>query len=116
MFTTIKSKLIPFSGLGFVAVGLGISVSYFIAVYEVKTIMQADVGAVADAVEQSINYIATVRPDAYKEKNFKQFIYNVKIGKSGYAYMLDPQGTLVVHHQDEGKNLAGQAHIDHIRS
>ncbi len=30
--------------------------------------------------------------------------------------MLDEQGTLVVHHKDEGKNLAGQPHIDHIRS
>ncbi len=116
MFKSIKAKLVLFSILGFLAVALSVSVSYFIAVREIKSIMMADVGAVADALEKSIDYIATVRPDAYKDKDFKQFIYSVKIGKSGYPFMLDDQGTLVVHHKEEGKNLAGQPHIDHIRS
>ena len=116
MFNSIKSKLALFSVLGFVAVAVTVSVSYFIAVYEIKSIMQSDVGAVADALEKSISYIATLKPDAYKDKDFKQFIYNVKIGKSGYAFMLDDQGTLVIHQKDEGKNLAGLPHIDYIRT
>jgi methyl-accepting chemotaxis protein len=116
MCKSIKAKLILLSALGFLAVVLSASVSYFIAVREIKTIMRADVAAVADALEKSINYIASVKPDAKNDKDFKQFIYNVKIGNSGYAFMLDELGTLVVHHQDEGKNLAGQPHIDHIRS
>jgi methyl-accepting chemotaxis protein len=116
MFNTIKSKLVLFSFLGFLAVGISVSISYFIAVHEVKTIMQADVGAVADALEKSITYIAAVKPSAYEDPEFKKLIYAVKIGKSGYPFMLNDQGTLVVHHKDEGKNLAGQPHIDHIRS
>lgn len=116
MFRTIKSKLVFFSVLGLLAVALSVSVSYVIAVREIKTIMRADVGAVADALEKSIGYIAAVRPSAYQDKDFRQFIYSVRIGKSGYAYMLDERGTLAVHYKEEGKNLAGQPHIDHIRS
>lgn len=75
-----------------------------------------DVAAVADALEKSIDYIAAIKPDAFHDKAFKQAIYGIKIGKSGYPFMLDAEGTLVVHYKDEGKNLAGQPHIDHIRS
>ena len=116
MFKTIKAKLVLFSALGFLAVALSIGLSYFIAAQEIKVIMRADVAAAADSLEKSLNFIASVRPTAYKEKAFKQFLYSVKMGKSGYVFMLDDKGTLVVHFKDEGKNLAGEAHIDHIRS
>jgi methyl-accepting chemotaxis protein len=78
--------------------------------------METDVASVADALEKNINYIATIRPDAYKDNDFKKMVYSVKIGKSGYPFMMDEQGTLVVHPKDEGKNLAGLKHIDHIRN
>ncbi len=71
MFNTIKSKLLLFSCLGFLAVGASVSVSYFIAVHEIKSIMQADVGAVADALEKSIAYIASFKPSAYQDPEFK---------------------------------------------
>ena len=116
MFESIKAKLILLSTLGFLAVVLSVSISYFIAVREIKNIMRTDVAAVADALEKSINYIATIKPDALNDKAFKQSIYDVRIGKSGYPFMLDQSGTLVVHYKDEGKNLAGQPHIDHIRA
>ena len=116
MFKTIRSRLVLLLAFGFIAVILSISVSYFIAERQIINIMKADVTTIADTLEKSITYIATVRPDACKEQDFKQFVYNVKIGKSGYLYLLDEKGTLVIHHKDEGKNLAGQPHIDHIRS
>jgi methyl-accepting chemotaxis protein len=116
MFNSIKARLALLSTLGFLAVALSVSMSYFIALREIKTIMKADVAAVADALEKSISYVATIKPDALKDPAFRQSIYAVKIGKSGYPFLLDAEGTLVVHHKDEGKNLAGQPHIDHIRS
>jgi methyl-accepting chemotaxis protein len=116
MLASIRVKLLVLAGLGFLAVALSVVASYFIAVREIKQIMQTDVAAVADSLEKSINYIAATKPDAKDDPNFKQFIYDLKIGKSGYAFMLDGRGSLVVHSQDEGKNLAGQPHIDHIRS
>lgn len=116
MFSTIKSRLVLLLSLGCLAVILSISVSYFVAERQIIAIMRADVTTIADTLEKSINYIATIRPDAYKEQDFKQFVYNTKIGKSGYVFLLDAQGVLVIHHKDEGKSLAGQSHIDQIRS
>ena len=116
MFNTIKAKLVLFSVICVILFAISISFSYMIAVSSIKTIMETDVTSVADALEKNINYIASIRPDAYKETDFKKMIYSVKIGKSGYPYMLDETGTLVVHSKDEGKNLAGQKHIDHIRN
>ncbi|MCM0080564.1 methyl-accepting chemotaxis protein [Geomonas sp. Red32] len=116
MFSSIKAKLTLLTALGFLAVTASVSLSYFIAVREIKNIMQADVSAVADALEKSVNYIATVKPAALQDTSFKKAIYDVKIGKSGYVYLLDPAGTLIVHYKEEGRNLAGQPHIDYIRS
>jgi methyl-accepting chemotaxis protein len=116
MFASIKAKLVLLSSLGFLAVVLSVSISYFIAVREIKDIMRTDVAAVADALDRSIEYIAAIKPDALHDKAFKEAIYGIKIGKSGYPFMLDADGTLVVHYKDEGKNLAGQPHIDHIRN
>ena len=113
---SIKSRLVFFSVVAFMAVALSVSFSYFISVGEVKSIMRSDVGSVADAMEKSLEYIARVKPDAYRDKNFKKAIYDMKLGKTGYMFMLDDQGTLVVHKKDEGKNLAGQPHIDFIRT
>jgi methyl-accepting chemotaxis protein len=116
MLASIKAKLVILSAFGFLAVALSASLSYLIAVRQVSVIMRTDVAAVADALEKTVSYIATVKPDAKDDPGFKRSIYDIKIGKSGYVFMLDQEGTLVVHSKEEGKNLAGQPHIDHIRS
>ena len=113
---SIKTRLIFFAAVAFVAVAFSVSFSYFLSIREIKTIMQADINSVAEALEKSIEYIARSNPDAYKEEGFKDAFNSVKIGKTGYPFMLDEQGTLVVHKKDEGKNLAGQPHIDFIRT
>lgn len=113
---SIKGRLIFLSGVFFLAIMISVSFSYFIAIAEVKNIMKRDINAVADALDDSVGYIASIKPDAYKDKTFKESICKTKIGKSGYVFMLDEKGTLVVHPKDEGKNLAGQKHIDHIIS
>jgi methyl-accepting chemotaxis protein len=116
MFNTIKAKLVLFSVVCVVLIAMSVSFSYIIAVATVKDIMKTDVASVAEAMEKNINYIAGVRPDAYREAGFKEMINSVKIGKSGYVFLLDTQGTLAVHATDEGKSLAGQEHIDYIRA
>jgi methyl-accepting chemotaxis protein len=116
MLHTIKAKLVFFSFISVLLLAISISFSYLIAVASIKTIMETDVASVANALEKNINYIANVRPEAYREDDFKKMIFSVKIGKSGYPFMMDENGTLVVHPKDEGRNLAGQKHIDHIRS
>jgi methyl-accepting chemotaxis protein len=116
MLNTIKAKLVFFSIISVALLAISITFSYLIAVSSIKTIMKTDVDSVADALEKNINYISSIRPDAYKEDDFKTMICSVKVGKSGYLFIMDAQGNLVVHPKDEGRNLAGQKHIDHIRN
>ena len=116
VFQWIKTKLALFSAIAFMSVVFCVVFSYFIAINEVKTIMEADITSVAEALEKSLTYIATIDPDSYKDPAFKKSFNQIKIGRSGYAFLLDEQGTLIVHKNDEGKNLAGQKHIDFIRN
>lgn len=116
MLNTIKAKLVFFSIISILLLAISITFSYLIAVSSIKTIMETDVTSVAEALGKNINYISTIRPDAYKEDDFKKMICSVKVGKSGYLFMMDEKGNLVVHPKDEGRNLAGQKHIDHIRN
>ena len=78
--------------------------------------MENDVLTVADAMEKNINYISRIKPDAYQDADFKKMVYSVKIGKSGYPFMMNANGVLTVHPKNEGDSLAGQKHIDHIRA
>ena len=114
--TTIRTRLMLLLILGFLAVVINVGVSYVIAERQIIAIMRSDVTAIADALEKSISYIASIRPNAWQEPDFKQSVYQTKIGKSGYLFLLDAQGNLAVHHKDEGKSLAGQPHIDQIRA
>jgi methyl-accepting chemotaxis protein len=116
MLNTINAKLFFLSLISIIFIALSVSFSYLIAVSSIKTLMESDVTSVADAMEKNLDYIATVNPEAYKQADFKKMIYAIKIGKSGYPFMMDELGTLVVHPSQEGRNLAGQPHIDFIRN
>src|ERR1035437_9712844 len=111
MFNSIKSKLVLLSFVSVISICFCIVLSYFLAVHEIKTIMRTDLEAVANALEKSITYIAKDKPEAYKDKDFKKFIYDVKIGKSGYVFMMDAAGIQTVHSANEGTSLAGAKHI-----
>jgi methyl-accepting chemotaxis protein len=116
MFSTIKAKMFAaFWALILVFIAL-IIIAYNISVHEVKQIMVNDIKSVANALEQNINYIANKEPEGWKSKEFQERIYATKVGKSGYVYMIDETGTMVVHHKKQGKNYAGHDYIDTVRT
>jgi methyl-accepting chemotaxis protein len=116
MLKTIKSKFIFNLVAANAALILGVIVAYFISTKDVHDIMESDLNSVADSLEKSLNYIAANDPQAYQKTAFKKSITDIKIGKSGYVYLLNADGTMVVHFKSEGKNYAGHDYIDHIRS
>lgn len=116
MLNTIKAKLIFFSIVCVTAIALSVTFSYIIATASIQEIMENDVLTVADAMEKNINYISKVKPEAYQDPEFKRMVYSVKIGKTGYPFMMNAKGVLTVHPSSEGTGLAGQKHIDHIRA
>jgi methyl-accepting chemotaxis protein len=113
--STIKAKFVLNFLLGVLAIIVSVIMSYVIAVHEIKTIMESDIKTASDLLEKEINYISTINPNAYKEEAFKKSIYAMKVGKSGYVYMIDAAGTMMIHPKKEGKNYAGKSYIDYIR-
>ena len=116
IFKTIKGKfLINVIGTA-AAVLVSVIVAYFIAVGSIKSIMESDLDSVADSLHKNLNYIAEVDPKAYEKPSFKAGINAIKIGKTGYVYVMDASGTLIVHPKKEGSSLAGTEYGDFIRA
>jgi len=116
MFSSIKYKFIINLLLSLLSVIGSIVCAYWIAVSEIKTLMVNDLNTLSNALHKEIEYIATLSPKAFEHKAFKEKIYSIKIGKSGYVYFIDKEGTMRIHHTSEGKNYAGHDYIDYIRS
>jgi len=115
MLNTIKSKLVFFAGISAVLLAISVTFSYFIAVGSIKEIMYNDVSAVAEALDKNLTYLSNTNPEAIQQPEFKKMINSIKLGKSGYVFLMNDLGVLTVHATSEGKNLSGQPHIDQIR-
>jgi methyl-accepting chemotaxis protein len=113
---TIRTKFIGNFIFSILAVVISVGVAYIIAVGEIKKVMKSDLESVANALEASLNYIATTNPTQLYDPKFKQSIYDIHVGKSGYVYLIDAKGTMIVHHKKEGENFAGRDYIDYIRT
>jgi methyl-accepting chemotaxis protein len=116
LLKTIRAKFIANLVLSVIAIFISIIVAYLLAVKDVETIMRTDLASVADALEQETLYIAKKEPKGYGDPDFKRHIRAIRIGKSGYVYMMDEKGTFVIHPKKEGKNFAGHDYVDRIRS
>ncbi|MDF1876671.1 Cache 3/Cache 2 fusion domain-containing protein [Sulfurimonas sp. SAG-AH-194-L11] len=105
MFQTIKAKFIINLSISILSLIIILIVSYFLAVSNIKKIMENDVSTVAKTLEKMIEYISLNNKEAYKEEAFKNLIHNMKVGKTGYVYIISSDGTLLIHPNKEGKNL-----------
>ena len=115
-FSTIKSKLLLYLSASLLSVFASVILAYIVASGAIKNIMLNDVLDVAKALEKNINFYADQNPKGYEDKKFKEMIHSISVGKSGYVYILDASGKMVVHPKKEGKSLAGTSYGDHIRS
>ena len=116
MFQTIKSKFIVNLVLAFFGLLSLIVVADFIAVGKVHDIMVKDVSSIASSLQKTIEYISETDPESYKNEKLKEKIHNIKIGKSGYVYVISSDGTLLIHPSKEGKNLKSTDYGAHIIS
>ena len=78
--------------------------------------MKNDINTIANSLEQMVHHIAKLDPMAYEHQDFKSAIHAIKIGESGYVYIINAEGKLIVHPKKEGESLAGKAYADHIRN
>jgi len=116
MFQTIKSKFILNVSVSIVSLIIILIVSYFIAISNIKAIMITDISIVAKTVGSAVNYIAKKNSTGYKDEEVKAFIRGMKVGKSGYVYLISSDGTLLAHPKKEGTNLSATDYGNYIIS
>ncbi|MCT7488661.1 methyl-accepting chemotaxis protein [Aliarcobacter cryaerophilus] len=83
-----------------------ISVSFFIAKKNIETLINKDLESVGLSVFNLSSFYAKNNPKGYENKEFKDAIKEIKIGKNGYIYFVDESGKIIIHPTIEGKNLA----------
>ena len=116
MQTTIKMKFILnliFSAIALIGV---VVTAYFIAFSSIKNIMVNDITTVAKSLEGTLNYIASKDKKGYEDQALKDRLHNIKVGKSGYVYLIAEDGTLLVHPKKEGKSLKSTSYGAYITS
>ncbi len=108
------SKMLLLIVVSVVAVIAGVAFSYIIAVHEIESLIKEDISSVAETLQKNLTYIASIKPDAINDENFKEQMNSIKIGKSGYIYLINEQGVMVTHPVAQGKNQGALAHNQHI--
>lgn len=116
MLSTIKSKFILNLFLSLTSLVITIFVSYNIGITHVKDIMKKDINMVADSLESTLTYISTQEKKGFKNQAIKDTIHNLIVGKTGYAYLISSDGTLLVHPKKEGSNISRTDYASKITS
>jgi len=116
MLGTIKAKFVL--NLIFAVISLfGVVITaYFIAFSSIKNIMVSDISSVATSMEKTLKYISLQDDKAYSNEELKKNIISIKVGKSGYVYLIAEDGTLLIHPKKEGKSLKHTSYGAYITS
>ena len=116
MFQTIKSKFILNLLVAVISLIITIILAYSLAVSNIKKIMINDVSTISKIVGNSMNYISQRDKEAYKKDSYKNLIHKMKVGISGYIYLIAEDGTLLIHPNKEGKSLKNTSYGAYITS
>jgi len=116
MFTTIKSKFLLNLVTALVSLSASIFIAYSISLSSIHEMMEEDIKTVAVSLEGPLKYIAQKDSKAYMDKTFKEDIHKIRVGKSGYVFIMDTKGTLLVHPKKEGNSLAQTSYGKYIMS
>lgn len=116
LLATIKSKFILNLALSIISLTLSIAIAYNISLSRVHDIMSKDISTVAKSLHASLTYMSQKDAYCYKDEAFKNMLHKLKIGKSGYAYLIDSSGLLLVHPKEEGENIKKTDYASHFIS
>ena len=114
MFQTIKAKFIINLMVSILSMLVILVVAYFLAVSNIKSIMVSDVSNVAKSLKKTIVFMQKRSGLKYTDGQFKNMIHSMRVGKTGYVYIINAQGTLLVHPKEEGKSLANTSYGSYI--
>ena len=113
---TTSKKLLLNMYFAIIGLILIITISYFTATKNINLVMENDLVSIVDSLENMILLKAEKEPLAYKDEEFKKAIKSIKIGKTGYVYLIDKEGKLIIHPNKEGVSLINEEFIQKIVS
>ena len=82
--------------------------------YTVKNEIQAIIRQNLDDVVETALHLIAADPDLGIEELRKAFNKDIRIAESGFLFITDSQGNMVVHKKVQGKNWKDKSHIKHI--
>lgn len=106
MFQTIKAKFIINLSVSVIALIVILIVAYGLAISNIKEIMISDVSNVAKTLKKNLVFISENVTLSLKDKELNKLILSMSVGKTGYVYIIDSKGKLLIHPKKQGKSLA----------
>lgn len=106
MFQTIKAKFIINLSVSIIALMVILIVAYGLAISNIKEIMISDVSNVAKTLKKNLVFISENVTLSLKDKELNKLILSMSVGKTGYVYIIDSKGKLLIHPKKQGKSLA----------
>jgi methyl-accepting chemotaxis protein len=78
--------------------------------------MENDLESMSNSLEKMILINAKKNSKGFEDSEFKETIKNIKIGKTGYVYLINAKATLTIHPNKEGTSLEKEDYAKQIIS
>ncbi len=113
--TTSKKLLLNmyFSIIGLILI---MTISYFTATKNINLVMENNLESMSNSLEKTILINAKKNSKGFEDSEFKETIKNIKIGKTGYVYLINAKATLTIHPNKEGTSLEKEDYAKQIIS
>ena len=113
---TTSKKLLLNMYFAIIGLILIITISYFTSTKNINMVMENDLWSMANSLENVVLAKAKNDPLGYKDEEFKNAIRTIKIGSSGYVYLLDKNAKYIIHPLNEGSSIANEEFAKRIIS
>jgi methyl-accepting chemotaxis protein len=113
---TTSNKLLLNMYFAIIGLILIMTISYFTATKNINLVMENDLESISNSLEKLILISAKKDPKGFEDSEFKETIKNIKIGKTGYVYLIDSNAVLTIHPNKEGSSLAKEDYAKQIIS
>jgi methyl-accepting chemotaxis protein len=113
---TTSNKLLLNMYFAIIGLILIMTISYFTATKNINLVMENDLESMSNSLEKLILISAKKDPKGFEDSEFKETIKNIKIGKTGYVYLIDSNAVLTIHPNKEGSSLAKEDYAKQIIS
>ena len=105
MLQTIKAKFITNLVVAILSLIVVLAVAYILAIQNIKNIMISDVSNVAKTLKKGLVFMSETENISYKDKKVQKLILSMRVGKTGYIYVINSKGTLLIHPKEAGESL-----------